>query len=94
VQWLPALSRANEIRRRRARLKQELAAGTLRIVDVLADPPVYAETAKVRQLLVQLPHVGPVKANRLLLHCRIADGKTVAGLSARQRAALIEELSR
>jgi hypothetical protein len=94
VQWLPALGLANEIRRGRARLKRELAAGTLSIVEVLADPPVHAETAKVRQLLIALPHVGPLKANRLLLHCRIADGTTVAGLSDRQRAALIEELSR
>ena len=93
VQWLRALGRANEVRRRRARLKRELAAGTLRIVDVLANPPVYAETATVRQLLLALPQFGPVKARRLLAHCQIADGKTVAGLSDRQRAALIEQLS-
>jgi hypothetical protein len=93
VQWLRALGRANDVRRRRADLKRELAAGTLSIVDVLADPPTHAETAKVRQLLLAVPHLGPVKARRLLLHCQIAESKTVAKLTDRQRAALIEELS-
>ena len=93
AQWVGALDRANDVRRGRARLKRELAAGTLSIVDVLADPPIYAETATVRQLLLVLPQFGPVKAGRLLAHCQIAGGKTVAGLSDRQRAALIEQLS-
>ena len=93
AQWLRALGQANEVRSGRARLKRELATGTLRIIDVLADPPAGVETAKVRQLLLALPQFGPVKARRLLTQCQIAEGKTVAGLSDRQRAALIEQLS-
>ena len=92
MQWRGALGRANDVRRRRADLKRELAAGTLTIVDVLTDPPAHAETAKVRELLLAVPHFGPVKAHRLLLHCNIAEGKTVARLTDRQRAALIEAL--
>jgi len=94
AQWVNALGRANDVRTRRALLKRELGAGTIRIVDLLADPPGSIETATVRQLLLALPQFGPVKVRRLLAQCRIADAKTVAGLTDRQRAALIEQLSR
>jgi hypothetical protein len=92
-QWSRALGLANEVRRERGRLKRQLAAGSVDIVDVLADPPPCAETATVRQLLLALPNVGPATASRLLTRCQIAGRKTVAGLSDRQRAALIETLS-
>jgi hypothetical protein len=94
AQWLNALDRANDVRSRRALVKHELAAGTLRIVDLLANPPSCVETATVRQLLLALPRFGPVKVRRLLVHCRIADAKTVAALTDRQRGVLIEQLSR
>ena len=93
AQWQHALGRANEVRRCRADLKRDLAAGTLSIVTVLTDPPAYAETANVRQLLLALPKFGPVKTRRLLTNCRISENKTVGRLSDRQRAALIEQLS-
>jgi hypothetical protein len=94
AQWQHALGRANDVRRSRAGLKRDLAAGSLSIVSVLADPPAYAETANVRQLLLALPKFGPVKARRLLAQCQIPESKTVARLSDRQRAALIEHLSK
>ncbi len=80
-----ALRQANEIRSRRARLKRELAAGRVRIEDIIAEPPQFARTAKVYELLLALPKVGPAKAARSLRQCRIAPSKTVGGLSDRQR---------
>jgi hypothetical protein len=94
AQSLSALDRANDVRSKRALVKGELAAGTLRIADLLADPPGCIDTAPVRQLLLALPGFGPVKIRRLLAQCRIADSKTVAGLTERQRGLLIEHLSR
>jgi hypothetical protein len=94
AQWLSALDRANDVRSRRALVKRELGAGTLRIVDLLADPPGCVDTAKVRQLLLALPGFGPVKVRRLLAQCGIAEAKTVAGLTDRQRGVLIKRLSR
>jgi hypothetical protein len=88
-QRLRALRQANEIRIGRARLKRELAAGRARIDDVIARPPEFAKTAKVYDLLLALPKVGPAKAARALSQCRIAPSKTVAGLTERQRHALI-----
>jgi hypothetical protein len=84
-----ALRQANEIRIGRARLKRELASGRARIDDILAQPPEFAQTAKVYDLLLALPKVGPAKAARSLAQCRIAPSKTVGGLSDRQRHELI-----
>jgi hypothetical protein len=84
-----ALRHANEIRIGRARLKRELASGRVRIDEVIDRPPEVAKTAKVYDLLLALPRVGPAKASRSLSQCRIAPSKTVGGLSERQRLELI-----
>jgi hypothetical protein len=80
-----ALVRANGVRRQRAQLKRDLKAGTRAMEEVLADPPAFAQTAKVADLLLALPKYGPVKVNKLLARCRIAPSKTIGGLSQRQR---------
>jgi hypothetical protein len=89
-QRLRALRQANETRSRRAALKKKLASGRVRIEDVLAQPPAYARTAKVQELLLAVPKVGPARAARFLSRCRIAPAKTVGGMTERQRGELIE----
>ena len=84
-----ALRHANEIRIRRARLKRELASGRTPIDEIIAQPPEFVQTAKVYDLLLALPKVGPAKATRSLTQCRIAPSKTVGGLTERQRHELI-----
>lgn len=91
-QRLAALAKANEVRRARAQLKRELASGAVTLAQVLSDPPACARTAKLRVLLLACPKVGPAKATRVLSRCRIAHTKTVAGLSERQRAELLDLL--
>jgi hypothetical protein len=91
-QRLRALAKANEVRRERARLKRELAAGQLEFAGVLCDPPACAQTAMLRDLLLALPKVGPARVNRALARCQITDTKTLASLSDRQRAALLRLL--
>ena len=93
-QRLRALDKANEVRCSRAQLKRELAAGTIELAQVLTDPPPCAQTAKLRELLLAVSGFGPARVHRALAHCRIASAKTVAGLSDRQRAELIELLCR
>lgn len=83
-----ALAKANQIRSARACLKRELAAGQIELAQVLADPPPCAANAKIRELLLVVPGIGPTKADRALTRCRIAAAKTLAGLSNRQRAEL------
>jgi S13-like protein len=89
-QRMEALTRANEIRVRRAQLKRDLKAGRMGIEQVIADPPDYVLTAKVYDMLVSVPRLGRVKVGRLLTQCRISQSKTVGGLSERQRGELLE----
>jgi hypothetical protein len=92
-QRLLPLAQANEVRRQRAELKRALAAGSIPFAQMLADPPACAQTANVADLLLSIPGIGPAKTNRALAHCRIANAKTIGGLSDRQRAALIDRLT-
>ncbi len=94
AQRMEALQRANEIRSLRAQLKRDLKSGSVSLVEVIADPPEYVETAKVFDMLMAVPKYGKVKATRFLNHCRISQGKTIGGLSDRQRGELIELLGK
>ena len=89
-----ALRQANHVRSRRAKLKQELRAGKVRLEQILATPADYLASAEVFDMLVAVPKIGPVKAARLLTIARINPSKTVGELTERQRTHLIELLSR
>jgi hypothetical protein len=89
---LRALAKANEVRSERARLKRDLSAGRVELAHLLGEPPACAQTAMVRDLLLAVQKVGPVRADRALANCRISGNKTLAGLSDRQRAALLQLL--
>ena len=84
-----SLARANEIRSARATLKKDLAAGRAQIEEVLGQPPAFAATAKVYDLLRAAPGFGPARTTRSLARCQIPYAKTAAGLSERQRHVLI-----
>jgi hypothetical protein len=89
-----ALRRANEIRTKRAQLKRDLKAGKVKVEQLLLDPPEWVESAKAFDMLLAVPKYGRVKANKVLSQCRISPSKTIGGLSARQRAELVELLRR
>jgi hypothetical protein len=89
-QRMEALRRANDIRSERARLKERLRVGEVVIVEVLNDPPVCVQTAKVMDLLLAVPKYGRVKANKVLERCRISPARTVNGLTPRQRKELLD----
>lgn len=91
-QRMEALRRANEIRSLRAQLKRDLKDGNIQIASVISDPPEFVQTAKVFDMLIAVPKYGKVKATRFLNHCRIAQGKTIGGLSERQRSELVDLL--
>ena len=93
-QRMEALQRANDIRVRRAQLKKDLKDGRTHIETILLDPPEYVSTAKVFDMLMAVPKYGKVKATRFLNTCRISQGKTIGGLSDRQRSELLELLQR
>ena len=91
-QRMDALRRANEIRSQRADLKKQLKSGELAVYDLIDRPPEFVLTAKVFDMIVAAPKYGKVKATRLLNQCRISQGKTLGGLSDRQRQELVELL--
>src|ERR1700756_6043740 len=93
-QRMDALKRANDVRVKRARLKKDRKDGRVHIEQILGNPPEYVSTAKVIDILMAVPKFGRVKAARFLNTCRISQSKTVAGLSERQRTALIDLFNR
>ena len=93
-QRMEALRRANDIRSQRAKLKRDLKSGQVTIQRIIAHPPDYVLTAKVFDMLMAVPKYGKVKATKFLNHCRISQGKTMGGLSERQRNELLELLDR
>src|SRR5881409_4029724 len=93
-QRMRALTRANEIRSKRAQLKRDLKAGKVRVESLLRDPPDYVLSAKAFDMILAVPKYGRVKANKILTQCRISPSKTIGGLSARQRGELVSQLRR
>jgi hypothetical protein len=93
-QRMKALRKANDIRSQRAQLKRDLKAGKKKIETLLLDPPEYVLSAKTFDMLLAVPKLGRVKANRILTQCRISPSKTIGGLSERQRGELVAHLRR
>ena len=88
-----ALQQANHVRSQRAKLKQDLRAGTVQLEQILATNADYLANAEVFDLLVAVPKIGSVKAAHLLTIAHISPSKTVGDLSQRQQARLIQLLS-
>lgn len=89
-----ALVKANCTRTARAGLKEELKLGSKRGADVIEHPPAFILKMKVYDLLLAIPQVGKVKANKTLGACSISATKTIGGLSMRQRQELARYLRR
>lgn len=90
AQRITALQRANDIRLRRAALKQAVNAGNSRIADILDDYAV--QTATVYELL-RAPHrMGPSKSRSVLRMIGASPTLRVCDLTERQRALLLDIL--
>lgn len=87
-----ALARAGEARRVRAEVKQLLKTGSLSLEDVFdraAENDLIAGI-KVSAVVVSMPHMGKIKAKRLLEELGIAENRRLRGLGSRQKEALLE----
>ena len=73
------VQQANEIRLAPAKLKKELASGKLELAQILAEPPECVRTARLHELLLVFPKIGPSRADRILAQWGIAHSKTIAG---------------
>ena len=91
-----ALDAALQARRLRAQLRVDLKSGQLDptvIVSGAGQDANYANL-RVRWLLEALPGVGPIKAEHVMDQLGIAATRRVGGLNDRQRALLVETISR
>lgn len=93
-QRMTALAKGNRIRTHRAKLKRDLKADRSlnESIRILRDPPELLHTMKVETFLMSLPGFARSKANEMLRRAATSPSKTLAGLSERQRQALVSLL--
>lgn len=87
-----ALQLANQIRIAGSLVRAEIAAGLLTVEDALADPR--AQVMPIGRLLCALPHWGPKKSSYLLNGAFIWPTRRVRDLTDRQKAVIVEALTR
>lgn len=81
-QAMVALSRANEIRMKRAALKRSIKAREIDregVGQILLDPPDDIRGMRVAELITALPGFGPTKQRVLLRRAGIASTTTIEG---------------
>jgi hypothetical protein len=86
-----ALERAAEARRVRAEVKQLLKTGSLTLDELFAraEEDELIAGIKVGAVVVSMPHMGKIKAIRLLEELGIDEKKRLRGLGSRQKEALL-----
>lgn len=91
-QRLDALEKANRTRVIRSHLKHDLKTGQVEAWPIIDDPGDELLTMHLYDLLLAVPRYGPHKATRLMVGVGVARGKTLGGLTDRQRAMLVDAL--
>jgi hypothetical protein len=92
-QHLRALEHANRVRLARAELKRRIAAGDIRVPDVVLESPWEARSMELSELLMSQKRWGRERCRRLLLALGIPENKQIGTLTERQRAALAAMLA-
>ena len=90
---LAALQQAKEARARRAAVKEDLAAGKISLVEVLAmkDDEAIGKM-KVSDLIACIPHYGEAKTKKVMEELKISPSRRIRGLGRRQEIDLVERL--
>ena len=83
------LREANVVRSKRARIKQLMAEGRITLSDVLLVDKCHLRTMKIRDLLLAVPGLGPVKVRRVQRVHQIADFLTLESFSMNRRRELL-----
>ena len=88
-----ALARAAQTRRERSEALGRVKKGTVRAADVLNDTESPVQGARVRQLLLAVPGIGPKKADGIMTELGVDVSRRVRGLGTTQRARLTKILT-
>jgi hypothetical protein len=88
-----ALKKAQEVRSKRAKIRQNLKKGKTTIREVLnnINDDVVAKM-RVVYLLESLPRIGKIKTKKIMNDIGIDETRRIQGLGNRQRQALLERL--
>jgi hypothetical protein len=89
---LAALQLANDARSGRAELKRQIAAGNVRLAEVLTEPPPEATGLSLAALLLSQRGWGRIKTRRFLSSNDLSETRKLGELSQRQRELLAAEL--
>lgn len=90
---MAALKKAQEMRSKRAELRQQLKKGKITLQDILnsTDDEVIARM-RVTYLLQSLPQVGKITSEKVMQEIGINENRRVQGLGKRQRDELLKRL--
>ena len=83
---------ANDVRRQRAELRRQLAAGSVSAAQLLLDPPPAVQGWSIGELLVSQRRWGRAKCQRFLAKNQIGGLKNIRDLTERQRGLLAGQL--
>jgi hypothetical protein len=92
-QRLQALGAANAMRSDRARLKRQIADGTITVALVLQPPPPESDGCSLGELLMSQRRWGRRRCMSFLTRHQLAERKLIRELTPRQREILAQELS-
>lgn len=90
-----ALEKAAEIRKARAKLKEDLKQGKTSLATVLkqAESDDVVGKLKVSAVLQAMPGIGKIRATQIMEKLKIADSRRLRGLGEQQRKALLGEFA-
>ncbi len=80
-------------RRERSSVKASVREGRTSLSDVLQSPDPQVQGMRVRDVLLAIPKVGPIRCAQIMERIGIAKTRRVRGLSDRQREALTSALA-
>lgn len=88
-----ALEKAKAARAARAAVKADLRSGKLRIEDVIDTDDEALKRMRVRDLLLTVSHMGPIRTQQFMFENRIAESRRIGGLGHLQKAAILKAFS-
>ena len=88
------LKKAEEARRARAQLREDIKSGQVSLQEVFEMDDDAAKRMKVSILIESLPGYGKAKAAKIMEELSISESRRVQGLGIRQREQLIEKLGK
>ncbi len=90
-----ALKKAQEMRSKRAQIRENLKQGALTLEKILSSPDDNViSRMRVAYLLESLPRIGRVRSRKIMEEIGIHESRRVQGLGARQKEALLKRLAK